>query len=487
MKKASAGKHRPSWIDILLTCTILSLIVGGSYLIFMSKKSGFASAKNTGYAAESVPTVVDTIESKYPGIKINTEISNDPDISIAVQYPQSTDEVFNAQIQKYIKQVKNTYLEDIVEYKRFDENVTGELNISFDTFAHHSDMHSFILKSYSYVGGANGITEIRSFHYNPNTSESITIEDIFENDVHRLNDVSKLVQEQLHNDPKIKDYLFQEEVTKHTEPIWKNFQNFALTNDSLIFYFNKYDIAAGAIGTPTVSVSLAKLDNLLATEFKRKEIKPKDNSIATPSTKKDNDKKVEQNTTEKVTTSTNKRVALTFDDGPEPKVTPQILETLQKYDAKATFFMLGSRVEYYPEIARDVQSAGHELGNHTWNHPNLVKANAKKISEEINKTSTIIEDITGQKATLFRPPYGSFNKTVSEQSDLPIILWDVDTLDWKHRSSDQLLAYVKQNTRDGSIILMHDIHQSTADGLDAVLAYLKDEGYEFVTVSQLNE
>ena len=487
MKKIPAGKHRSSWIDILITCTILSLIVGGSYLIFMSKKSKIASTKNVGHASTSIPTTVDSIDSKYPGIKINTEISNDPDTPVAVQYPQSTNEIFNAEIKKYIKQVKDHYSAEIAEYKKTDENITGELNISFNTFPHHSGMYSFILESYSYVGGANGQTEIQSFHFNPKTSKSITINDIFENDINRLTDVSEAIREQLYNNPKIKDYLFLEEVSKHTEPIWNNFQKFALTDDSLIFYFNEYDIAAGAAGVPTVSVSLDKLDNLLATEFKIKEDQPKDNKKEATATKKNNDKKDEQDANGKGTTQKNKRVALTFDDGPEPKVTTQILETLKKYDAKATFFMLGSRVEYYPEIAKKVQASGHELGNHSWNHPDLTKANAKKISNEINNTSAIIEDVTGQKATSFRPPYGAFNDAVSEQSDLPIVLWDVDTLDWKHRSPNQLLAYVKQGTRDGSIILMHDIHQSTADGLDAVLAYLKDEGYEFVTVSQLHE
>ena len=183
--------------------------------------------------------------------------------------------------------------------------------------------------------------------------------------------------------------------------------------------------------------------------------------------------------------SESKRVALTFDDGPDPKVTIQILDTLDKYNAKATFFMLGSQVECYPEIAKKVQEAGHELGNHTWKHPDLTNTGVEKARNEIIRTSSIIEDVTGQKATVFRPPYGSINKSVRNQTDLPVILWDIDTLDWKHRNSNLLLTHIKGQTRDRSIILMHDIHQSTADGLDAVLAYLKSEGYIFVKTSEL--
>lgn len=182
----------------------------------------------------------------------------------------------------------------------------------------------------------------------------------------------------------------------------------------------------------------------------------------------------------------NKKVALTFDDGPHPKVTMQILEILKKYDAKATFFMLGNMVEKYPEIAKNVQRAGHELGNHAWSHFDLTNLGAEAVQNEIAETSAIIENTAGQKATVFRPPYGAVDGTVRNQTDLPFIFWDVDTLDWKHRDSKQLLTHVKDITKEGSTILMHDIHQSTADGLDAVLAYLQSEGYTFVTVSDLN-
>ncbi|QUW23867.1 polysaccharide deacetylase family protein [Sporosarcina sp. Marseille-Q4063] len=288
-----------------------------------------------------------------------------------------------------------------------------------------------------------------------------------------------------------------------------------MTNESIVFYFNKYEIALGTAGIPIVSVPLERLSKFVAKEFKlsiekndddiaidnKLDLQEEDKTIddypdtaekpAAPETDdaeitkeepaKDNEEE------DKAELPSVKKVALTFDDGPDPKVTTKILATLEKYNAKATFYMLGSRVEYYPEIAKDVSNAGHELGNHTWTHPDLTNASIKKINSEITRTSSIIEKVTGEKAISFRPPYGAINKTVRQQTNLPVILWDVDTLDWKHRNANQLLAHVKKNTRDGSIILMHDIHQSTADGLDAVLAYLNGEGYTFVTVSELED
>ena len=419
---------------------------------------------------------------------------------------------FNNKVKNYITNLKDRYLAEIADYKALGGEQTGELNISFETFPHHSGFYSFVLLNSTYIGGESGFTEINSFRLNPETGKEITIEDVFEGDQKRLNKVSESVREILFNDIAYKNKLFIEEATLHTEPHWDNFQNFALTNESIIFYFNKYEIASGTAGIPIVSVPLEQLNKLVANEFKlgidndvaiedKLDLQEEDKTIDDyPNTTKNpvipeskDDKVTEEDLAEgneeedKAELPSIKKVALTFDDGPDPKVTTKVLATLEKYDAKATFFMLGSRVEYYPEIAKDVTNAGHELGNHTWTHPDLTNASIKKINNEITRTSAIIEKVTGKKAVLFRPPYGAINKTVRQQTNLPVILWDVDTLDWKHRNAKQLLAHVKKSTRDGSIILMHDIHQSTADGLDAVLDYLHSEGFTFVTVSELED
>ena len=188
--------------------------------------------------------------------------------------------------------------------------------------------------------------------------------------------------------------------------------------------------------------------------------------------------------TPKPTTST-KRVALTFDDGPHPKVTQQILKTLKKYNAKATFFVLGESVEKNPNVLKEVFNAGHEIGNHTYSHPKLTTLTNKQIQTQVESTNKAVKSITGNNPTVFRPPYGSYDKTVSSQLNVPNVLWTVDTLDWKHRDPKKTLQIVKSNVKNGSIILMHDIHQSTADALDSVISTLQKQGYEFVTVSEI--
>ncbi|WP_332647068.1 polysaccharide deacetylase family protein [Lysinibacillus sp. 54212] len=180
-----------------------------------------------------------------------------------------------------------------------------------------------------------------------------------------------------------------------------------------------------------------------------------------------------------------KRVALTFDDGPHKSVTPQVLKLLKKYDAKATFFITGNRVQANKDILKAIYNDGHEIGNHTWDHAKLTSLSSKSVKTQITKTNNIIYATIGEYPTVFRPAYGSINKTVQAQLNMPIILWTIDTLDWKHRNAKKTLQYVKSQATDGSIILLHDIHQTTADSLESILQYLTKEGYELVTVTEI--
>ncbi|MDD1505685.1 MULTISPECIES: polysaccharide deacetylase family protein [unclassified Lysinibacillus] len=180
-----------------------------------------------------------------------------------------------------------------------------------------------------------------------------------------------------------------------------------------------------------------------------------------------------------------KRVALTFDDGPDAKVTPQVLAILKKYDAKATFFMVGQNVSKNSAVVKQIYEAGHEIGNHTWDHAKLTALSTANVKQEVDRTNNAIYAAIGQYPTVFRPPYGATNDKVRSVMTMPSILWSIDTLDWKHRNAEKILTYVKASAKDGSIILMHDIHQTTANGLENVILYLQKQGYEFVTVSEI--
>lgn len=183
-----------------------------------------------------------------------------------------------------------------------------------------------------------------------------------------------------------------------------------------------------------------------------------------------------------------KYVALTFDDGPHPNVTPEILQTLKEHDIKATFFMLGSQVEKYPDTAAQVAREGHEIGNHTYHHPNLRKQPYAEMMEEVRKTNEKIEQATGVTPELFRPPYGIYTNEVLDYagaSGYSMVLWSVDSLDWKSRNAEAIHKVVTQQIANESIVLLHDIHATTAEALPALIHTLKKEGYSFLTVSEL--
>lgn len=502
--KRPKHNRRTSWIDITFSIAIITLTVAAILLIVGTTKQQTTPTPEKGVKSAMAPPTIETIDSNYPGIKIIIQTSNDTYSPYTIQYPQSIHTAFNEEIVTYIDGAREDYLIAMEGKEEKGSRLAGELNISFETLVHHSGNYSFILVNGTYMGGANGTTEIRSFQLNPETGGIFGIQDVLGNNLKHLEQLSKMVREKIYNDTTLAGYVFPEEVKIQTEPNWQNFSNFAITNDSLIFYFEEHAFTAGAVGPPIIAIPIDEVDGLLVDEFKMdpeqrvEKQQPEKTAVeeAGPPGAIDVSDKSGNGTASKETTGGEdvdgeaattpaKRIALTFDDGPDPKVTTQILDTLDKYDAKATFFMLGSRVEYYPEITKRIFDAGHELGNHTWNHPDLTKLSAEKVNKEITRTSGIIEKVTGKKATVFRPPYGAVNAVVRAQTDLPVILWEVDTLDWKHRNADKILEKVKGMAEDGSVVLMHDIHQSTADGLEAVLLYLKGEGYIFVTVSEL--
>lgn len=180
-----------------------------------------------------------------------------------------------------------------------------------------------------------------------------------------------------------------------------------------------------------------------------------------------------------------KVVALTFDDGPNPSSTTRILDTLKQYNAKATFFVLGSAVVGNEAILKREVAEGHEIGNHTWSHPSLPSLSVNDIKWQMDETTKVITAATGKPVKFMRPPYGATNATVQATVGYPQILWDVDTLDWKNRNTQSILANVQSQVRPGAVILMHDIHGTTADALPAVLDYLVSQGYQFVTLSEL--
>lgn len=184
-----------------------------------------------------------------------------------------------------------------------------------------------------------------------------------------------------------------------------------------------------------------------------------------------------------------KLVALTFDDGPG-RYTAELLDFLKEHRVRATFFLLGRNAVNYPSLIKRMDAEGHAVGNHSYSHPNLAKMSAAGVASQIGDCNAAIYKAIGRNASVLRCPGGSSNATVrnvAKSADLPIIYWSVDTKDWESRDKDKILevAFGDKGIKDGSIVLLHDIHRESVDAAKEMIVRLQKEGYTFVTVPEL--
>lgn len=180
-----------------------------------------------------------------------------------------------------------------------------------------------------------------------------------------------------------------------------------------------------------------------------------------------------------------KRIALTFDDGPHPVCTPQLLDGLKARGVKASFFITGQNAEKYPELVERMQREGHLIGNHTYSHIQLTKQNREQFREELVKTNGIIREITGEDPVFVRPPYGSWDKKFEEELNMFPVLWTIDPLDWCTKDAGNVACRVISKAKENAVILMHDEYDSTVRAALSVVDALQREGYAFVTVEEI--
>ena len=187
-------------------------------------------------------------------------------------------------------------------------------------------------------------------------------------------------------------------------------------------------------------------------------------------------------------------IALTFDDGPDLKYTPQVLDILKDYQVPATFFLIGNRAERFPGVVERILAEGHVIGNHSWSHPDLRRVSNDRLISEIQRTEEVLKKITGRKTALIRPPYGTVTAPVLEQMkklNYKVINWSVDSVDWRDQSADQILINTLPDVRGGAILLFHSAGgegqsmAATVEVLPELIETLRMLGYSFVTVDEL--
>lgn len=177
-------------------------------------------------------------------------------------------------------------------------------------------------------------------------------------------------------------------------------------------------------------------------------------------------------------------VALTFDDGPYDRVTNRIVKVLAKHDSRATFFVVGNRVERYADTMKNAYNKGNQIATHTFDHGDLSKMKKKQIRRELKRAFRVMKKINGENPTMLRPPYGNVNDKMRQTIRIPMIYWNVDTEDWASRNKDKILSRCK-SIKDGDIVLMHDLYPSTAAAVEKLVPKLRKKGFQLVTVEEL--
>ena len=180
-----------------------------------------------------------------------------------------------------------------------------------------------------------------------------------------------------------------------------------------------------------------------------------------------------------------KRVAITFDDGPHHIYTEQLLDGLKERGVRATFFLIGENIEYNEALVQRMAEEGHLIGNHTFSHTQLTRLKVEEACSEVEKTDELIYSLTGQTVEYLRPPYGSWNEALTKAIPLNIALWNVDPQDWKSQDTEKVVKAVESHVGDGSVILLHDIFDSSVEAALRIIDDLMQDGYTFVTVDEL--
>lgn len=492
------------------------LIIGFNQLIVYSDISVIKTSEKK--IQNNVESNIDrNLLSKFPGLHLDTRSKETETYTSFISVPTTNSDEINDTIESWLKKQESNFIDRVEENKEFlTDEFTAHLNIQLDTQIIANDIYSFVFTTYEMVGGANGSNKIKTFIIDLEDNKVLNIEDTFytekDETISSLQDLLKKELLDLENTT----VIFEEE-PEQLDAIVKDITQWkwALNKKHMRVFFDEYEIAAGSAGVihvdipiedvlPHLNSKIAKKLNLeidktneeIDRKKKEQEKKEEEKRRKEEQKRKEQEEK-ERKEREKEEQSKPKKdpngkyVALTFDDGPSQSVTPRVLETLRKYDAKATFYMLGSQVDYYPSIAKMVVDEGHEVGSHTDNHLDLTTIGNETIYNELSKANQKIKAATGlDYIKTVRPPYGAYNQNIvniTSEYHSSIILWSVDSLDWQSRNAQAINEVILRDLKPGGIVLMHDIHSTTADALPQLLETLKNDGYQFITVSELLE
>lgn len=397
--------------------------------------------------------------------EIITETINNSRQIICIHYPKTNIKNLDNKIKTYIKNIKKDFKNNYGDSDYLAER--DELNIDYKYYIHDNRYISISLIAYinSYKL-TNPIYEVKSFFYDTKKNKNLLLTDLLPNTEKRK------LQSYIENlfKSKYNDYVLENVISNLSLIDIINSQAFYIDNDNLFIYFTPEILASDYYEILPVKIANYKL---------KWNIKIRKNNTS-------NDNNYISNNVVKVLDPKKKVIALTFDDGPSI-YTKNIISILKENDVCATFFILGNKIEIYQDVLRESIKNGNELGNHSYNHKWLSRLSVPQLTSQIEETEKIMKDKLNYKAVYLRPTYGSVTNRIRNNTNLKIALWTIDTKDWKIKNVDRIVERATNNVSDGDIILMHDTFERSMEAIKKIIPILKEQGYQFVTLSELEE
>ena len=417
-------------------------------------------------------------DSRYSEIRSKFVIRQTSREKVSIEYPITKNNKINKTIAQVITRDDRDFRYIATNVLSFNQPMTE--TISYQITHNNSAALSIIVNIKQDIHGAHPVSLTHFWTFDKKSGEVISLSDLTEQSekaaeeivVAARNNINETIKQRQQAELDLSETITQETLS-----------NFVITDggNSLAWPIGQASLLPSAYGEMTIKVPIAAVAKYLQNPTARKLA-----NVPKPPEPKPAPKPAPAVPAPAPTTG-NKVIALTFDDGPGPH-TAHLLDILDQYGAKATFFLIGSKVSGQASIVRSIQARGHQLGNHSWSHPELPKLPVDQIAGEVDRTNEAIRQATGVTPAILRPPYGAVNGAVLEQLRLrgmSSILWSVDTRDWADRNSDIVCSRAVAGARPGAIILMHDIHQTSVGAVPCILSALKQQGYSFVTVQGL--
>ena len=392
--------------------------------------------------------------------KVKTMIRQNEYQKVAINYPITNYKELDEQIKKDVDH----------DYQKFQKDTKSlstpsEFNLSY-TYNILHERYMMITLSTMIQSDALEHTNnsIHTYVLDQKEKKILTLEDLISKE--ELKKIMPLMKEALLS--KYKDCMSMKKFSEMMVPNFDHFSLFTLTEDYLILYYNPEQLTIGYDDIVSIEIPLDKIG--LKIDFERGVFEEEEHeTISIP---------------EKIIDPNQKVIALTFDDGPS-YYTDQILKLLKKEEVTATFFLIGNKINRYQETVQTMLKNGNEIGNHSFSHKWLTKLDDDDLQEEITLTQDTINNLTGFTPRVFRPTYGAVNDDLKHQVNLTPIMWTVDSSDWKIKNANTIANRVLESCQDTSIILMHDTHKRSYEALKIIIPSLKEQGYQFVTASEL--